>query len=197
MFDFIARANSDYVESLYRQYQRDPSAVHERWALVFAGYDFARRDGAGAPAGTAPDDVANLVHQYRELGHLTADLDPLGTSPRSHPLLRLEEFGLSDRDLDRVVEAGGFKRARRGGQYSPRISTLRTHCSSSRTLPGQRYSRPSCVVIHASASWASASASASPATLRAMKRRNRPSSSEASRSCVSSAGVWITSEQRR
>jgi 2-oxoglutarate dehydrogenase E1 component len=108
MFDFIARANPQYVESLYREYQRDPSAVDERWALVFAGYDFARRDGASAPADAA-GDIADLVHQYRDLGHLIAELDPLGTSPRAHPLLALEEFGLSDRDLARVVDPGGFK----------------------------------------------------------------------------------------
>src|SRR5262245_16164962 len=108
MFDFIARANPEYVDSLYHAYQRDPSSVDERWRLVFAGYDFARRDGAASRPAAAPGTIADLVHQYRELGHLIADLDPLGSSSREHPLLRLEEFGLSQADLDRVVDAGGF-----------------------------------------------------------------------------------------
>jgi len=34
--DFIARANPDYVESLYRQYKNDPASVDERWALVWS-----------------------------------------------------------------------------------------------------------------------------------------------------------------
>jgi 2-oxoglutarate dehydrogenase E1 component len=94
--DHVVRANPDYVESLYEQYRRDPATVDERWALLFAGYEWAR-DGAG-PA------IADLVHSYRELGHLVADLDPLGSSPRTHPLLRLEELGFREQDLDRVVD---------------------------------------------------------------------------------------------
>jgi 2-oxoglutarate dehydrogenase E1 component len=94
--DEILRANPDYVESLYAEYRRDPASVDERWALIFAGYEWAR-DGAGSA-------IAGLVHAYRELGHLVADLDPLGGSPRTHPLLRLEELGFSEQDLDRVVE---------------------------------------------------------------------------------------------
>jgi 2-oxoglutarate dehydrogenase E1 component len=94
--DDVIRANPDYVESLYEAYRRDPALVDERWALVFAGYEWAH-EGPG-PA------VADLVHSYRELGHLVADLDPLGGSPRTHPLLRLEEFGLREAELDRVVD---------------------------------------------------------------------------------------------
>jgi 2-oxoglutarate dehydrogenase E1 component len=107
--DEIARASPDYVDALYREYLRDPASVDERWAMVFAGYDLARRSGGGAGP-----DIADLVHSYRELGHLVADLDPLGGSPREHPLLRLSELGFSDRDLDRVVDWAPFKGGARG-----------------------------------------------------------------------------------
>src|SRR5256886_8216380 len=122
-FDEIARANPDYVDGLYREYLRDPASVDERWALVFAGFDLALRDGA-RPGGS----VAELVHAYRELGHLVADLDPLGGSPREHPLLRLSELGFSERDLARVVEWASVK----GGPPGPLrelIAALReTYC---------------------------------------------------------------------
>ena len=111
-FDFVARANPEYVDALYRQYREDPGSIDERWALVFAGYDFARsRDRATTPPARAGESsaVADRVHSYRELGHLTADLDPLGQSPRSHPLLRLEEFGLSARDLDAPAGDTSFR----------------------------------------------------------------------------------------
>ena len=78
LLDDVARANPEYVESLYAQYRRDPKSVDESWALIFAGYEFAR---AAAGAGTAPLarlPIADLVHSYRELGHVIADLDPLG-----------------------------------------------------------------------------------------------------------------------
>jgi 2-oxoglutarate dehydrogenase E1 component len=106
--DEIARTNPEYVEALYRDYLRDPASVDERWAMVFAGYDLARTAGKAGP------EIADLVHSYRELGHLIADLDPLGGSPREHPLLRLSELGFSDHDLDRVVDWAPFKGGSRG-----------------------------------------------------------------------------------
>ena len=93
-FDSIARANPEYVEALYRRYRADPRSVDESWALVFAGYDFALAGGPGASAtARISPSVADLVHSYRELGHLIADVNPLDRSPRNHPLLELGEFG--------------------------------------------------------------------------------------------------------
>ena len=45
--DFILRTNPDYIEELYRQYQRDPGAVGADWAHFFAGFEFG---GASRPA---------------------------------------------------------------------------------------------------------------------------------------------------
>ena len=105
LLDDLARANPEYVDALYRQFQRDPASVDERWALVFAGYEFAAESVGPRPGEPCPHDgILDLVHSYRELGHLVADLDPLGQSPRSHPLLRLDEFGFTEADLDRVVQ---------------------------------------------------------------------------------------------
>ncbi|MGH7342992.1 MAG: 2-oxoglutarate dehydrogenase E1 subunit family protein, partial [Candidatus Rokuibacteriota bacterium] len=112
--DDVARASPDYVESLYRDYRRDPASVDERWALVFDGHDLGREAAtrgpatgrrAGVPAEEAIlDRVHDMIHSYRELGHLVADLDPLGQSPRRHPLLTLEELGFGPDDLERVVD---------------------------------------------------------------------------------------------
>jgi 2-oxoglutarate dehydrogenase E1 component len=109
-FDSIARTNPEYVEALYRRYRADPRSVDESWALVFAGYDFALAAGPGASATerTSPP-VADLVHSYRELGHLIADVNPLDRSPRRHPLLELGEFGFEEADLDRVVDCAPFR----------------------------------------------------------------------------------------
>src|SRR5438132_963893 len=124
-FDEIARANPDYVDALYREYLRDPASVDERWALVFAGFDLALRDGAH-PGGSVPE----LVHAYRELGHLVADLDPLGGSPREHPLLRLSELGFSERDLDRVVDWAPFKGGTRGPLRELIAALRETYCGT-------------------------------------------------------------------
>jgi 2-oxoglutarate dehydrogenase E1 component len=46
--------------------------------------------------------VQRLVEAYRELGHLWADLDPLGLMPRQGQDLALEDYGLAAEDLDLV-----------------------------------------------------------------------------------------------
>src|SRR6185503_10534232 len=47
----------------------------------------------------------DLSHTHRELGHLVANLDPLGNNETTHPLLELSQFGLRDSDLERIVES--------------------------------------------------------------------------------------------
>ena len=52
--------------------------------------------------------VHKLVHAYRELGHLVANLDPLGHNRPTHPLLELSQFNITEDDLERTVGSGGF-----------------------------------------------------------------------------------------
>src|SRR5262249_18284058 len=47
--------------------------------------------------------VRRLIEDYREVGHLAADLDPLGLVDRSGHRLRIEDYGLGDADLDTLV----------------------------------------------------------------------------------------------
>ncbi|MGH7787480.1 MAG: 2-oxoglutarate dehydrogenase E1 component [Candidatus Binatia bacterium] len=115
--DFILRANPDYVEELYRQYERDPRSVGADWAHFFAGFEFGangRPAAAAAPAETASIGVWDLIHSYRELGHLIADINPLGGNATEHPLLDLSEFGFTEADLDRVVPFEPFRGVDRG-----------------------------------------------------------------------------------
>ncbi|HEV7732426.1 MAG TPA: 2-oxoglutarate dehydrogenase E1 component [Candidatus Binatia bacterium] len=122
----LALANKDYVEEQYRRWKADPSSVDESWTVFFAGFELALDGGGngtaaavtnGASAAHAErvvDDVApvlgvyDLVHSYRELGHLQAYLNPLAPKPPQHQLLSPSEFGFTEADLDRVVESGSF-----------------------------------------------------------------------------------------
>jgi 2-oxoglutarate dehydrogenase E1 component len=108
--DFILRANPDYVEDLYRQYLRAPQSVGADWAHFFAGFEYG---ADGRPAATAAAErqlgVLDLIHSYRELGHLVADLNPLGGNATEHPLLALSEFGFEEADLDLVVQCPTFR----------------------------------------------------------------------------------------
>ncbi len=128
-FEGLALANKDYVAEQYRRWQDDPRSVDESWQLFFAGFELAGESQNGsaaalaaeaAPAPQAPDTgppaqlvpdmgAFDLVHSYRELGHLVAHLNPLAPKPVGHPLLEPEEFGFGERDLDRVVDSGSFQ----------------------------------------------------------------------------------------
>jgi len=109
-FDEIARASPEYVEALYQQFRRDPASVDERWALLFKGDELGQESGpSDGPAGMGGQAVADLVHGYRELGYLVADVDPLARGPRSHSLLDLDEFGFRESDLDREMDCRAFR----------------------------------------------------------------------------------------
>jgi 2-oxoglutarate dehydrogenase E1 component len=129
-FEGLALANKDYVADQYRRWKEDPRSVDESWRLFFAGFDLAADGANGArmladdgaevrppsPEGASPGAsegaalaAFDLVHSYRELGHLVAFLNPLGPKPQGHPLLEPSEFGFGDGDLDRPVDSGSFK----------------------------------------------------------------------------------------
>jgi len=116
-FDALAVANRDYVEELYRRYTERPDAVDPGWVAVFRMLEQAPEAGnGGRPARTSRArrdadpafGVFDLVHSYRELGHLVAHLNPLGPPPPLHPLLEPAEFGFGPGDMSRVVDSGSL-----------------------------------------------------------------------------------------
>jgi 2-oxoglutarate dehydrogenase E1 component len=140
--DFINRANADYIDGLHQQYLKDPESVDAHWQAFFAGFEAAggRPGQASAAFGSnpaaAPTDavagveVTNLVHSFRELGHLIANLDPLGHNRKEHPLLELDQFGLTREDLDKRVTQSDFLGAT-DGTLRDLLDKLRvTYCSS-------------------------------------------------------------------
>ena len=138
-FDFVNRANAEYIEQLYEQFQRDPRSVPENWQGFFAGFELgmarsasgvaALSAGAGPTAPPLSMGVFDIVHSYRELGHFVADLDPLGLNTRDfHPLLQLHNFGMTEADLDRQVGPASFLGAT-DGSLRDLIEKLRqTYC---------------------------------------------------------------------
>lgn len=52
--------------------------------------------------------IAEMIHAYRQRGHLMADTDPLAFRVRRHPDLDMQNHGLTLWDYDRVFPTGGF-----------------------------------------------------------------------------------------
>ena len=147
-FDFVNRANADYIEQLFRQYKKDANSVDEAWRAYFSGFEMgvgrtdlaslaAEAGGDAAPAKPATFEpefragIFDLVHTYREVGHYSAQLDPLGLVKRPpHAMLELSNFNLSGKDFDRTVGKGSFGGAT-DGTLRDLIEKLRlTYCES-------------------------------------------------------------------
>ncbi|HWB53481.1 MAG TPA: 2-oxoglutarate dehydrogenase E1 component [Tepidisphaeraceae bacterium] len=141
-FDFINRANADYIERLYQTYKSDPRLLEPHWKAFFAGFDLGNARAGTSPAAMFSDearewsqpnltvDAGDLVHSYRELGHFIANLDPLGHHRPNHPLLDLQQFGLTLNDLDRPVGQTSFL-GKTDGTVRDLLEKLRlTYCST-------------------------------------------------------------------
>jgi 2-oxoglutarate dehydrogenase E1 component len=137
-FDFVNRANAEYIDRLYEQYQKDPRSLEDHWKAFFAGFNLGldrTATGATTPAPVASGNadwsnagIFDLVHSYRELGHFVAKLDPLGHDRPNHPLLELSNFGITSSLLDQPVSGGSFT-GWNGGTLRELVEKLRaTYC---------------------------------------------------------------------
>ncbi len=109
--------SAGFLDAEFTRWQRDPASVAPEYAELFEKSDewaapaFLTEEG-GLPEGLEHLDpglqIYDLVHTYREYGHLVADLDPLGRRPRTHPFLAHGELGFAESDMDRTVHCAGF-----------------------------------------------------------------------------------------
>jgi 2-oxoglutarate dehydrogenase E1 component len=106
---FATRWNLDVVEAQYQRWRTDPTTVDDSWRLFFEGFELGQRQAPAGPVqGGAQAGIIRLIDAYRDLGHLLARLDPLNEPLKSHPLLELSEFGLSEQDLDTTFDTSHF-----------------------------------------------------------------------------------------
>ncbi len=114
---------------------KENSNSHEDVISRFISYgesNFESNISQGRSAQSAAQlGVLRLIYAFRFSGHLRAKLDPLNR-PRHHsiPTFTLEEFGLSESDLDKTFDMGSFQ-----GQNCNTLRELfeslnKTYCSS-------------------------------------------------------------------
>ena len=104
-------ANLKMLESLYEQWLQDPSSVDTSWQNFFEGMQFASQLPKALPARQESADlrVHYLINAYRTYGHLMANCDVIATEPSHLPdELKLENFGLTEKDLDGEFPTGGL-----------------------------------------------------------------------------------------
>ncbi|GAB4333310.1 MAG: 2-oxoglutarate dehydrogenase E1 component [Calditrichia bacterium] len=107
---YISNAHPRYVEALYQSYLENPESVEPGWRRFFDGYELGKTDGGvreALPVEVQKEfKVLNLIHGYRTRGHLFTQTNPVRTRRKYLPTLDLENFGLSEADLDTVFQAG-------------------------------------------------------------------------------------------
>ena len=109
-FSFIGNAEIGAIDNLYQSYLKDPSSVDEGWSKFFEGFEFARTNfesDAEIPENFQKEfKVINLINGYRSRGHLFTKTNPVRDRRQYTPTLDIENFGLTDSDLETVFQAG-------------------------------------------------------------------------------------------
>ncbi|WP_223034658.1 2-oxoglutarate dehydrogenase E1 component [Hanstruepera marina] len=117
-YSFLNAAHTAYFADLYEQYLENPDSVEPSWRAFFQGYDFGSEnygmDGEiiEGVSTQIPEhvhkefQVLKLIDGYRTRGHLFTKTNPVRARRRYAPTLEIENFGLSQNDLDTVFNAG-------------------------------------------------------------------------------------------
>src|SRR5690606_10905804 len=97
-------------DHLYKMYQQDPESVDIGWKRFFEGFEFSKTNYDSD--NEVPENfqkelkVLNLINGYRTRGHLFTKTNPVRERRQHQPTLALENFGLTESDLDLVFKAG-------------------------------------------------------------------------------------------
>ncbi|TNE56154.1 MAG: 2-oxoglutarate dehydrogenase E1 component [Bacteroidetes bacterium] len=106
---YVGNADVNAIDELYKSYQKDPESVDAGWKKFFEGFDFARtnyEDGEIPENFQKEFKVINLINGYRSRGHLFTKTNPVRDRRKYSPTLDIENFGLSEGDLDTVFQSG-------------------------------------------------------------------------------------------
>ncbi|HLW39940.1 MAG TPA: 2-oxoglutarate dehydrogenase E1 component, partial [Brumimicrobium sp.] len=108
---YVGNADVNAIDNMYNMYKKDPNSVDEGWRKFFEGFDFAQTNyeggGEGVPENFQKEfKVINLIEGYRRIGHLFTKTNPVRERRKYSPDLSLENFGLSEKDLGTVFQAG-------------------------------------------------------------------------------------------
>ena len=107
---YIHNADPSAIDHLYQQYQNDKESVDFGWRKFFEGFDLGSEKYAtgGAVSEDAVNEikVLNLIHGYRQRGHLFSKTNPIRQRRNYTPTLQIETFGLNSEHLSKTFNAG-------------------------------------------------------------------------------------------
>jgi 2-oxoglutarate dehydrogenase E1 component len=122
-FSFLNAAHTEFFADLYDQYLENPDSVEPSWRSFFQGFDFGSSFGGQIDHAVMADAVSSvdvsqlsaklqkefnvlkLIDAYRTRGHLFTKTNPVRNRRTYSPTLDLENYGLSQSDLNTVFDA--------------------------------------------------------------------------------------------
>ena len=119
-FSFLNAAHTGFIADLYDQYLENPDTVEPSWRSFFQGYDLANENYSLKDIETEtisseiPEEVKkeflviDLINGYRSRGHLFTKTNPVRERRQYQPTLEIENFGLSEGDLQKEFSAGAI-----------------------------------------------------------------------------------------
>ena len=115
-YSYVFNAHPNFIESMYKKFQEDPSSIEDGWRSFFEGFEFAAKsngnsNGSTATGGSASINekefgVQSIIHGFRSRGHLKSTTNPIRTRKDRSPNLDLADYNLAESDLNKTFVAG-------------------------------------------------------------------------------------------
>ena len=126
-YSFLNAVHTSYFSELYDKYLINPDSIEPSWRAFFQGFDFGIESSLDEldidpenrttvtingnqvemPESLQKEfQVIRLIDGYRSRGHLFTKTNPVRERRRYEPTLSIDNFGLTDADLDTVFNAG-------------------------------------------------------------------------------------------
>lgn len=109
-YSYLSNATPEYIENLYLDFKANPETVDVEFKKFFEGFDFASNtaNGNGKANSVSLDEIKvyKLISDYRDKAHLISTTNPLQPRKDRKANLELENFGLSEKDLERRFQIG-------------------------------------------------------------------------------------------
>ncbi|MDP4208377.1 MAG: 2-oxoglutarate dehydrogenase E1 component [Bacteroidota bacterium] len=112
LYSYLGNSEIGAIEEIYQKFLKNPDSLDKSWHDFFKGFEFARANfNPETLAGKTLEydkevKVLNLIEGYRRRGHLFTLTNPVRNRRKYLPTLGLENFGLSEADMDTVFQAG-------------------------------------------------------------------------------------------
>jgi 2-oxoglutarate dehydrogenase E1 component len=107
---YLGNNDIEVVDGLYKKFKKNPDSVDKSWRHFFEGFEFSQKiykyEDFQADKIEKEFKVIELINAYRKRGHLFTKTNPVRTRRQYLPTLDLENYHLSQDDLDVEFHAG-------------------------------------------------------------------------------------------